>query len=144
MGNVLTIEPGIETALGHCDTCGHESRVFRGLVYERGEAYGTYVCYYTDAHPELGVSMAVSLRGWGSGADPLLKECVALEWRQTETGPGCMVVDGSATSWAKELILGRILSRAAALASGRATEAFAVSDTVWLHDSRLQHAVHGS
>jgi hypothetical protein len=102
------------------------------------------MCSYTDAHPEYGVSMVVSLRGWGAAADATLKECVVLEWRNTDTGPGCRVIDGKETSWAKEPILGHFLSRAEALASGRAAEAFAVSDAVWLQDSRLAAAVHGS
>ena len=144
MENTLAIEPGIETTVGHCDTCGHESKVFRGFVYAHDSAYALYVCYYTDSHPEQGVSMAVSLRGWGDGADPLIKECVALEWLTTDAGPGCRVVDAPDTSWAKEHILGRMLSREEALASGRAAEAFAVSDVVWVNDQRLPNSVNGS
>ena len=88
--------------------------------------------------------MAVSLRGWGDGADPLIKECVALEWLTTDAGPGRRVVDAPDTSWAKEHILGRMLSREEALASGRAAEAFAVSDVVWVNDQRLPNSVNGS
>lgn len=144
MENTLAIEPGIEATVGHCDTCGHESKVFRGFVYQSDSAYALYVCYYTDSHPEQGVSMAVSLRGWGDGADPSIKECVALEWLNTDTGPGCRVVDAPDTTWAKEQILGRMLSREEALASGRATEAFAVSDVVWVNDQRLPDSLNGS
>jgi len=123
MENALTIEPGIETTIGHCDTCGHDSKVFRGFVYASDTAFGLYVCYFTESHPEQGVSMAISLRGWGEGADASAKECIALEWLNTETGPGCRVVDAIDTSWAKEQMLGRMLSREEALASGRAAEA---------------------
>ncbi len=144
MGNTLAIEPGIEATVGHCDTCGHQSKLFRGFVYEGAGTYGLYACYYTDSHPEQGVSMAVSLRGWGEGADPSIKECVALEWLNTDTGRGCRVVDAPDTSWANEPILGRMLTREEALASGRAAEAFAVSDVVWLNDQRLPDALNGS
>lgn len=88
--------------------------------------------------------MAVSLRGWGDGADPSIKECVALQWLNTDTGPGCRIVDAPDTSWANEQILGRMLSREEALASGRAAEAFAVSDVVWLNDQRLLDSLNGS
>ena len=88
--------------------------------------------------------MAISLRGWGEGADASAKECIALEWLNTETGPGCRVVDAIDTSWAKEQMLGRMLSREEALASGRAAEAFAISDVVWLNDARLAGSVNGS
>ena len=144
MESTLAIEPGIEATVGHCDTCGHESKVFRGFVYDHDNAFGLYVCHYTESHPEQGVSMAVSLRGWGEGADPSEKECVALEWLNTESGPGCRVVDAAETSWAREPILGRMLSREEALATGRAKEAFGVSDVVWLNDERLSASVNGS
>lgn len=143
MESALVIEPGIEATVGHCDTCGHESKMFRGVVYENGGAYGLYVCHYTDSHPERGVSMAVSLRGWGDGTDPASKECVVLEWRNTDTGPGCRVVDAPGTSWAREQILGRMLSREEALSSGRAAEAFVVSDVVWHEDRRLPDSLGG-
>lgn len=142
MGNVFNIEPGIEAAVGHCDTCGHESRLVRGFVYEGDGAFGFHACYYTDARPELGVAMAVSLRGWGDGADPMAKECVALEWLNTDTGPGCRVVDAKSTYWATQKVLGRMLSREEALACGRAVEAFAISDVVWLRDPRLPDALN--
>jgi hypothetical protein len=141
MGDTLAVEPGAEATVGHCDACGHESRLFRGFVYEDESTYAVYACCYTASHPEHGVSMAVSLHGWGEGADPSVKECVALEWRNTETGPACRMVDASETAWAKEQILGRMLSREQALASGRATEAFAVADAVWRHDQRLPDAL---
>lgn len=144
MESTLAIEPGIESTVGHCDTCGHESKVFRGFVSENDSAYAIYVCYYTDSHPEQGVSMAVSIRGWGDGADPLIKDCVALEWFNTDAGPGCRVVDAPATTWAQEQVLGRMLSREEALGSGRAAEAFAVSDAVWVHDPRLPASLTGS
>jgi hypothetical protein len=37
-----------------------------------------------------------------------------------------------------------MLTREEALASGRAAEAFAVSDVVWLNDQRLPDALNGS
>ena len=141
MGTVLEIKPGLESTVGHCDACGHESKTFRGFVYEDGDPFAIYACHYTDSHPEQGVSMAISLRGWGEGATPELKECVVLQWRNTETGPGCRVVDAQDTAWAREDILGRMLTRDEALASGRAKEAFTVSDAVWLSDRRLQEAL---
>jgi hypothetical protein len=144
MNDAFAIEPGIETTVGHCDTCGHLSKLFRGFVYESGVPHAVYACYFTDSHPEQGVSMAVSLRGWGEGADPSIKECVALEWFVTDSGPGCRVVDAQDTSWAKEQFLGRMLSRSEAMGSGRAAEAFAVSDAIWLQDQRLPGAVNVS
>lgn len=135
MESTLAVEPCIETTVGHCDTCGHDSKVFRGFVYEHGNALGLHLCHYTDSHPEQGVSMAVSLRGWGEGAAPSEKECVALEWLTTESGPGCRVVDAEKTSWAGEPMLGRMPSREEMLGTGRAKEAFGVSDVVRLNTS---------
>jgi hypothetical protein len=140
----LEVEPGVETVTGHCDRCGHESRIFRGFVNTREGAYAVYVGSYTQAHPELGVSLAVSLRGWELGADRTLKECVVLDWRNTDSGPACAVVEASSSALAREQILGRMLSREEAFASGRAREAFAVSDAVWQSDGRLSRALMNS
>jgi hypothetical protein len=143
MTTLFFVEPGVEAVTGHCDHCGHESRIFRGFVNTREGAYAVYIGAYTQAHPEFGVSLAVSLRGWGDGADPSIKECVVLDWRNTNSGPACMVAEASASTWAGEHILGRMLSRDEALTCGRAQEAFAVSDAVWQSDVRLSQALAG-
>jgi len=72
------------------------------------------------------------------------KSALPLEWRNTDSGPACRVVDAADTSWANEPILGRMLSREYAMAFGRATEVFAVADAVWLNDRRLLEALDGS
>jgi hypothetical protein len=118
--------------------------VFRGFVSEGGSAHAVYLARYTQSHPEMGVAMAVSLHGWGQGADASLKECVALKWQIFDTGPGCTVLDAAESPWAADSLLGRMLSRAEALSSGRAKEAFNVTDAVWAFDARLLNAVHGS
>jgi hypothetical protein len=137
----LSVEASKETVIGHCDTCGHETRVFRGYIRQHGSAFGVYLARYTDSHPEYGASLAISLRGWGEGNDPGLKECIALEWRVTETGPECVVVDATTSPWGGEAFLGRMLSGEEALNSGRAQEAFLVSDAIWLADARLPLAL---
>ncbi|EPL06033.1 hypothetical protein CF161_21276 [Pseudomonas sp. CF161] len=143
MDNALQIEPGEETVAGHCGTCGHETRMFRGFVFNADGAYAVYLGTYTAAHPERGLSMAVSLRGWGAGSDTTAKECVALEWRITHREPGCRVLDADDTSWAGKPILGRMLSRHEAMSSGRGAEAFAVTDALWKADPRLAKALNG-
>ncbi len=100
-----------------------------------------YLCTYTSSHPELGVAMSVSLRGWGDGAETSAKECVALEWRNGDSGPGCRVIDASETSWASNSSLGQMLSREQAMMSGRASEAFSVTDAAWVEDERLSRAL---
>lgn len=141
MDNALRIELGEETVVGHCDSCGHETITFRGYVYNDEGAYAVYLCTYTASHPESGASMAVSIRGWGEGADNKVKECVALEWRNADSGPGCMVIDANKTSWASNHILGRMLSREEAITSGRGHEAFAITDAIWMADHRLPNAL---
>jgi hypothetical protein len=141
MENDFRIELGTEAVVGHCDSCGHETRTFRGYVFNHEDAYAVYVCTYTSSHPELGVAMAVSLRGWGDGADTSSKECVALDWRNGDSGPGCRVIDASETSWVSDSLLGQMLSREQALTSGRASEAFSVTDAVWAEDKRLSRAM---
>jgi hypothetical protein len=138
MHEPLSVEPGVES-VGVCECCRHETRAFRGFVFNHEGAFAVYFATYSDSHPELGVSMVVILRGWGEGADTSTKSCVALKWQDTETGPGCAVVDGA--SWVDESAFGRLLSRSDALASGLANEAFAVSDAVWLADRRLPRAL---
>ncbi|MGK9419382.1 hypothetical protein ACSSUR_25020 [Pseudomonas cedrina] len=141
MDSVFRVEPGAEAVVGHCGSCGHETRTFRGFVFNHEDAYAVYLCTYTASHPEFGVAMVVSLRGWGDGADTTAKECVALEWENGDSGPGCRVIDASETSWVSNSILGQMLSREQAMASGRASEAFSVTDAVWAGDERLSLAL---
>lgn len=144
MESAFRIEPGDETVVGQCDFCGHETRTFRGFVFNQEGAYAVYLCTYTSLHPELGVLMAVSLRGWGEGEDKATRECVSLEWINADNGPGCRVIDASETSWASNSILGKMLSREHAMMSGRASEAFSVTDAVWVEDERLSLALKGT
>lgn len=85
--------------------------------------------------------MALSLRGWGEGADAGEEECVALEWLATESGPGCRWSTqrkphgrGSQSS----AFCGCVGS--VAIGPGRAGEASGGSDPVW----RLSASVIGS
>jgi len=139
MHEPLSIEPGIESVVDACECCGHETRASRGFVSNHEGAFAVYFATYRVSHPELGVAMVVSLRGWGEAVDASAKTCIALEWQDTETGPGCAVVDGA--SWVDETKFGRLLSRAKAFASGLAAEAFEVSDAVWMADQRLPFAL---
>ncbi|MGY4493680.1 DUF2199 domain-containing protein [Pseudomonas sp. TE3610] len=142
MEQVFRIELGSQTVSGHCGTCGHEARTFRGFVSDQEGASAVYLATYTESHPEAGVVMAVSIGGWGEGADPVLRECVVLEWRNG--APGCRVIDAATSCWGGCADLGRMLSRDQAMASGRAREAFAISDAVGCQDARLPAALGSS
>jgi len=142
MNDSFRIEQGSEAIVGNCGTCGHETKTFRGFVYDGDGAFAVYVCIVTVSHPENGVSMAISMRGWGNGADKDAKECVALEWRVINGSPGCRVLDAPGSRWEREGVLGRMLSREDAFSSGRAKEAFSISDAVWMNDPRLFQALN--
>jgi hypothetical protein len=137
--DTLRLEAGKEQITGHCDCCGNQTRVFRGFVYRGEVAYAVYMSAYTMDHPDHGVSMAVSVGGWGGSTEQ--KECVALEWRVSDSGPGCMVIDAGTPRWAQEQSLGAMLSRSNVMNSERAKEAFAISDIVQQNDQRLSQAL---
>ena len=139
----IAIEPGNETVSGNCDCCGRETRIFRGYVKENGVARAVYFARYSVGHPERGVQFAVSIGGWGGNKDEL-KECVAIEWQNIESGPGAMVIDASQSPWSSYPTLGRMLTRSDAMAHGRATDAFRISDAVWVADRRLPDVVLGT
>ncbi|WP_083893620.1 hypothetical protein [Herbaspirillum sp. B65] len=142
MNDLFRIEQGSEAVVGHCDTCGHETKTFRGFGYDGDGAFAVYACTFTGSLPENCGAMAISIRGWGDGADTIAKECVALSGRVINGGPGCRVLDAPGSRWAHEGILGRMLLREDALSSGRAKEAFSVSDFVWMNDPRLSLALN--
>lgn len=102
-----------------------------------------YQCTYSASHPESGASKAVSIRGGGEGTDNAVKECVSLEWRNADRGPGCMVMDADKTSWVRNHILGRMLSREEAITSDRGYEAFAITNAIWTADHRLPNPYAG-
>jgi predicted RNA-binding Zn-ribbon protein involved in translation (DUF1610 family) len=135
----LTIEPGKEVVAGHCDCCGQQTRIFRGLITRDSNAYAVYVASYTANHPELGVSIAIATGGWGADAAP--RNCIVLDWRMSESGPACRIMDAASSRWAREATLGRMLSRSEARDQELFAETFRISDEIFNNDQRLSDAL---
>jgi hypothetical protein len=85
---------------------------------------------------EHGAHFDVVIGMWGDGTTAADRASVALEFRQTDSGPAFMVVD------AKELggddLAPRPMPRSLVVGTATAEAVFRIVDAVWLQDGRLK------
>jgi hypothetical protein len=137
-GPTYTLETGNDSTGAKCSCCERVTRKISGWVLLDGNAHAAYLAMWTDGHREFGVSMVLSIGGWGGGSVEE-RSAVALEWKALPSGPSCAVQDAATTRWASDAgVLGRMLSRTEVLNSWLGEEAFRVSDVVFAQDSRFR------
>ena len=135
--SILSLEPDGSREDEPCPCCGEPTRTVWGYLYADGDAHGVYFARWAAVHPERGLTLVVSLGGWGGG-DATARQAVGLECRALAGGPGFMVVDAADTPWGGEALLGRMLSRAEALAGPARDEALAAAELIVGADARVR------
>jgi hypothetical protein len=132
----FTIEPGATTDLDPCECCGGRTRVVRGFVHSHEGARAVYVVRWAPGRPQHGAAVALSIGRWG-GASASERACFAFDHR-VDDRPGFVIVDaGTSPFAAHEQLLGRMMTRAEALASHQKQEAFEILDAIGEQDGRL-------
>ena len=138
----LTIEPRGSRTFAPCPCCGDLTYRVWGYVHRPDAAEAAYfVEWIPGAVSKHGAIFDLILGQWGSHARPADRVAVALEFRQTETGPGFMVIDAMGRATASSPLIGRALSAEEVLRSELAQRAFAVVDAIWLQDGRISELV---
>ena len=131
----LVVEPAGQEDLGCCDCCGKPTRSVRGFVH--GPDQSAYFVRWTPGGvAEHGAHFDIVIGGWGDGTTAADRSSVALEFRQTESGPAFMVVDAKKLGGG-ELAL-RPMPRSQVVGTATAASVFRIVDAVWLQDDRLQ------
>lgn len=140
----ITIEQGPEQEPRYCECCRNKTLTVHGFVYRDNSAHAVYFASWTLAHPERGVTMAISLGEWGEGSSPENRRSVALECRTTEDQYQFMIIDPEQSPWGKSEFLGRMLPREKALDDSRIDEFFRIADHIVQEDPRVKAFVNQS
>jgi hypothetical protein len=133
----VELEPG-ESAQHHCVCCGGVTQTVWGYIYVEGGARAVYYATWTREHPERGFEVAISIGGWGEGADPRNKRLVVLEGRFLETGLTFCVRDAAGSRWAAHSLLGQPLAREDVISTPLAAELFHLVDHLVVDDPRVR------
>jgi hypothetical protein len=134
----LRVEAAGSKDFGPCECCGKLTRRVWGYV-RAGSA--TEAAYFVEWHPgsvrKHGAMFDLIIGRWGDHATAADRIAVSLAFRQSATGPSFMVVDASAREVGRSGLVGRALDRQEVLAGPVSARAYAIIDTVWLHDDRI-------
>ena len=136
----LALESGPEHPTHTCDCCGHTTHTINGYIYADGNAYATYYARWTELQPEHGMTLLISIGGWGDD-DTSERVAVALECRVVNRAPGFRVNEPDTSPWWGRPIFGRVLSRDEALGSDLRPAFFAIADELAFHDPRIHETL---
>ena len=141
----LTLEQAGDKTFGKCDCCGSRSRKVWGYVNSLsfGGAHAVYYARWADGNREHGLSMLVSIHGWGEGADETRRRLVSVYCRLADTGPQFMALDEPDSEWGGDLTrFGKVVNRDNLLSSPLRREVFDVVDLVFAKDRRVRGFVY--
>jgi hypothetical protein len=134
---MLTIEFESPREQGPCPCCGGRTTALTRFVHKDGNAHAVYLASYSDNHPEKVVSIAAGIGEWGDGTSPSDRVAFALQLRCKDNSYAVSVIDGNESPWTNAAFLGRLLSRAEAMAHPLVTEAFHLTDHMVLEDNPI-------
>jgi hypothetical protein len=114
-----------------CPCCGRTTRRVTGRLFRDGVPCGVYAARWSPDSRDHGLLMLVSF----AADDQTGRRAAVLDWRFTETGPGCMVVDPTADHW-PDLAekLGPLATRQAVLGGPWREELFHFADHIVFQD----------
>jgi hypothetical protein len=130
----IEFEPPDESV---CECCGGTTTALTRFVYSDGNAHAVYYVRFSNAHPEAGASVLVSLGEWGEGSSP--KDRVAFPMRMwIKDGKYAFgLMDKDQSPWSDVTFLGKILDRNEALAHPLKAEAFHITDHMDQEDTAV-------
>lgn len=133
----LHVIPGEEESGGHCDCCGHESRVVWGEIDNGDTICVVYRVRWTVNHVhDLGAHFDIILGEWGDGTSPADRTVALLEHRLFANGPAVMVIDAK-LGRGLDGVAAHALARAEVIGTPIADNLFAIYDAIVLQDSRV-------
>jgi hypothetical protein len=117
-----------EPATSVCDCCGGQTTRLTRFVTQDGDAFAVYYASFSKSHPEKGLVGIVSLGEWGQEEIPESRVAFAFEMWADETNYNVGILDADRSHWADAEIIGRKLSREAALQHEWLEEVFHITD----------------
>jgi hypothetical protein len=133
----LTILPEGQARFGPCHCCGRYTERVWGFLERSEETLAAYYVEWTPGHEDKAANFDLIVGRWGEGAEASHRRSVALEFRQLENGPAFKVIDAATRSYAASTLTGSAMSRDEVLEGDMRELVFALVDTVYLDDPRI-------
>jgi hypothetical protein len=133
---VLTLEQADGVRWSTCEHCGKTTKIVHGFVYQDEMPFAVYHAALADGHDHA--ELRISIGDWGDESDAASRERVIVSVRKTPNAYEMAFVDPHEDGASE---LGRMLSRAEALASPRRERYFEVCDLVLDADARVRTAL---
>jgi hypothetical protein len=130
-----------------CPDCGKKSVTVWGWISKDGSAHAVYYAGLMTGHEQASARLTMSIGGWGienvDEQDVDSRHWVFLEARPTEDSYQVMVREPEESLCFGKPILGKAMSRTAALASPDLNEFFAVADFIAFNDPAVKSYLVG-
>jgi len=133
----LAIEVSGDRYLGPCPDCGTSTRRVWGYVRHSGEPLAAYFVEWTLGRPDHGAYFDLVIGRWGEGSSSADRWAASLEYRVVDGNPGFMVLDAGPRPVASSDLARVALARADLVETPLAATVFAIADTVFAGDPRI-------
>ncbi len=109
-----------------------------GYVYDLDAVVAAYFVEWTPGHEGRSANFDFILGNWGGDTDASDRQAAALEFRKLETGPAFMVIDAASRPVAQSPLVSEALERDAVVGKPIASQIFAICDTIYAEDPRIE------
>jgi hypothetical protein len=134
----LQLEPSGSNDSGPCACCGNMSRTVWGYVYKSDVPLAAYFVQWTLNNPAHGANFDFAVGKWGEGATNQDRQAVSMEYRIFEEQGSFMVIDSASRPVADNSLVSAALAREQVMSSPYLKQVFALVDSVFVNDERLQ------
>jgi hypothetical protein len=141
---MLHVEPGATVHAEACPCCGKERRASFGFVHDDGD---TVAFYYAALEPRQhrvrSIVAAVSLGDWGHEVDTATRCAAVIRARQVKGEIEICFLEPSELPVKDRAMLGRLMSRAEAIASVTRDRFLEITGAVLLDDPDVNEHISG-
>lgn len=121
-----------------CDCCGGETTALTRFVKKDGNAYAVYYGFFTEGHPERGMTGIVSLGEWGEGTFPSDRAAFGFVMWSEEERYSVRLIDAKDTPWGGAEILGAKLTSVEAKDHPWKDDVYQLSDEIADNDPEVR------
>jgi len=144
---MYTIELNEHLKTFDCPDCGKKSVTVWGWVFKEGRAHAAYYAGLMTGHKQPSARLTISIGGWGvenpDEQNVASRHWLFIEARPTTDSYEMMVREPEESLYFGKSILGKAMSRTAALASPDLNEFFAVADFIAFNDPAVKSYLVG-
>jgi hypothetical protein len=124
-----------------CSCCGRRSPSVVGWVYRDGDAYAAYYAGWTEGHSNGVVSLIIGVGEWSEDERPEDRRSFGLKCWEADDDIRFGVVNPADSRYGDVRVLGKMMSRTAALEDPAMPEIFHIAEHIAQDDPRVSAAL---